>query len=125
MKTYTKKHKTTKVAKLHASKIRKRGGMVLFDSTGKELKYSFPSRKIAATNKIALIKEAAKKGYRKVKISFHAPIKNLTQKQKEAYPKNLLDAMRKEKTIILDVVKEGGEIIQLKKSKDVKTIKYV
>jgi hypothetical protein len=130
MKKYIKTHYSEKAANNHIYKIKKRGGAVktTIKKNGKIIvEYSFPVVKsknnlINSTNTIDLIQESAKKGYRKVKVVFKAPYDEWRSKISD---KNLLNSMKKEKKIILDVIENSQSIIKLLKSDDVKQIYFI
>lgn len=125
MKTYKKIHESKEAMNDHISKIKKRGGS--YRIKGNILEYGFieKSKDTSIKSKTTpdLIMEAAKKGYKKVKVVFipayeeslHNNVKN----------KELLKSLKTSKTETFDVVEETSEILKLLKSKDVKDIHFV
>ncbi len=122
---YKKTH-TSKVAMNdHIAKIKQRGGS--YRVIGNTIEYGFiePSKdtSIKSTTHINLIKEAAKKGYRKVKVDF-VKIK-LSDFPKSIHNKpSVKKIVGTHKTATFDVITETSDIIALLKSKDVQKIKF-
>lgn len=121
---YTKTHTLKKALVAHVNKIKTRGGS--YKIKGLTITYQFtkkiPNTVINSKNFTDLIKEAAQKGYKKVKVVWYPAFDKI--KHKNIKSKLLLKSMKTAKKQILNIPEDGYLIIELLKNKDVKTINF-
>ena len=123
---YKKTHTSITAFNDHLSKIKERGlayrlnGMTIEYGAGEKSK----DTSVKSNTLVGLIKEAAEKGYRKVKVVF-------VKIKLSDFPKSTHDSITvkkiigTQKTEIFDVIEEGSDIIKLLKDKDVEKINFV
>ncbi len=123
-KFYEKKHSSRKARAAHIQKIIDRGGA--YQVKGQVLRYSFPKplkdNSIKARTMPGIIKESAKKHYRKVKVVFkpayHPSMENL------CLSPQVVKSLKKSKVSIFHIPKDLSDIVHVLKKKDFLSIEY-
>lgn len=123
---YKKTHTSKTALNDHLSKIKERG--LAYKVNGMTIEYGAVKKSkdtsIKSTHSTDLIMEAAKKGYRKVKVVF-------VKIKLSDFPKSIHNSLSVKKVIgtqkteTFDVIEETSDIIKLLKNKDVEKISFV
>ena len=123
---YKKTHTSKTALNDHLSKIKERG--MAYRVNGMTIEYGAVEKSkdtsIKSTNSTDLIMEAAKKGYRKVKVVFVKIKLSDFPKSTHTSP-SVKKVVGTQKTETFDVIEETSDIIKLLKNKDVEKINFV
>lgn len=126
MATYTKTHTSKTALNDHLSKIKERG--MAYRINGMTIEYGSVEKSkdtsIKSTNVVDLIKESAKKGYKKVKVVF-VKIKLSDFPKSTHNSASVKKVVGTQKTSTFNVIEEASDIVKLLKSKDVEKIYFV